>query len=112
MKWLVLIGVLLALACLGWSRHGHWIDRYRSATGSSCCGVEDCAPAQARLVADQGESWLAEVNGWQVSLPKGSVHLSEEPAAYWCDTLSQRSGPPVLDIRAECRRCLFVPVGG
>ena len=111
MKWL-LLGALVVLLAVTWALHGPWMDRYRGATGSSCCGVADCIAVEAWLVADRGKRWLAEVNGRHMDLPKGSVHLSEEPVAYWCHTGHPQCAPPRLDIRTECGRCLFVAVGG
>ena len=84
MKRLALTAGLLALSMLLWANHGHWIDRYRSANGSLCCGVRDCVEVTARLVEDRGRTWLAEVNRTLVELPTGSVHVSHEPVAYWC----------------------------
>ena len=56
MKWRLVVGVLVVLPAVGWALYDHWIDHYRSATGSLCCGVSDCLAVQARLVADRGES--------------------------------------------------------
>lgn len=112
MKRMVLVGVLLALPMLLWANHGHWIDRDRSANGSLCCGEKDCVQVTARLVEDRGKVWLAEVNGTLVELPKGSVHVSQEPMAYWCYQGHGACPPPQLDISPVCGRCLFVAVGG
>jgi hypothetical protein len=103
---------LLALPMLLWANHGHWIDRYRSANGSLCCGVRDCVEVTARLVEDRGRTWLAEVNGRLVELPNGSVHVSHEPTAYWCYQGQGTCLPPQLDISPGCGRCLFLAVGG
>ena len=107
-----LLGVLLGLPALLWAMHGHWIDHYRNARGASCCGIRDCVTVEARLVEDRGKTWLAEVNGTFVELPKGSVHLSQEPVAYWCYQGQAPCQPPQLDISPACGRCLFVAVGG
>jgi hypothetical protein len=112
MRYMVLVGVLLALPALLWANHGHWMDHYRSAGGSSCCGERDCLRVEARLVEDRGRTWLAEVNGMFVDLPKGSVHLSHEPVAYWCHRGQESCRPPKLEISPICGRCLFVAVGG
>jgi hypothetical protein len=108
---LVLGGALVALPVLLWARHGHWIDQYRNAGGTLCCGEWDCVPVTARLVEDQGPVWLAEVNGTAVELPKGSVHLSLEPIAYWCHSGHPSCRLPQLTISSICGRCLFVAVG-
>jgi hypothetical protein len=109
---LVLAGVLGALPALLWANHSHWIDQYRNEGGTPCCGEWDCVQVAARLVEDRGSVWLAEVNGTLVELPKGSVHLSLEPVAYWCHSGLASCRPPQLDIRPVCGRCLFVAVGG
>jgi hypothetical protein len=49
---------------------------------------------EARLVEEWGTVWLAEVNGRFVELPKGSVHLSQEPIAYWCHLGWEPCQPP------------------
>jgi hypothetical protein len=112
MRRMVLVGALLALPALLWANHGHWIDHYRNASGGSCCGVRDCVTVEARLVEDRGRTWLAEVNGTFVELPKGSVHLSQEPIAYWCYQGRVPCRPPQLEISPVCGRCLFVAIGG
>ena len=112
MKYLWLLGALLGLPALLWAMHGHWLDHYHSASGSLCCGREDCVVVYARLVEERGTMWLTEVNGQLVELPKGSVHLSEEPRAYWCHQEHASCRPPKLAISAACGRCLFVAVGG
>jgi hypothetical protein len=112
MKRMLFVGVRLALPTLLWAKHGHWIDHYRSAGGGACCGVRDCVTVEARLVEDRGRTWLAEVNGTFVELPKGSVHLSQEPIAYWCHQGRESCRPPQLEISPACGRCLFVAVGG
>jgi hypothetical protein len=111
-KYTMLLGILLCLPVLLWASHSHWIDHYRSANGSLCCGRADCVTVEARLVEDRGATWLTEVNGQRVELPKGSVHLSEEPRAYWCYQGQAPCRPPQLAISAACGRCLFVAVGG
>ena len=55
---------------------------------------------------------LSEVNGTFVEIPKGSVHLSQEPIAYWCYYGQTPCQPPQLETSAVCGRCLFVAVGG
>jgi hypothetical protein len=112
MRRMLLVGTLLALPALLWANHGHWIDHYRNASGSYCCGVRDCVTVEARLVEDRGRTWLAEVNGTLIDLPKGSVHLSQEPIAYWCHQGWAPCRPPQLDISPACGRCLFVAIGG
>ena len=112
MKYTLLVGALLGLPALLWAMHGHWIDHYRNAKGNLCCGKTDCVIVEARLVEDRGTMWLTEVNGQLVELPKGSVHLSEEPRAYWCHQGHLPCRPPQLEINAACGRYLFVAVGG
>jgi hypothetical protein len=111
MRCMLLVGALLVLPALLWATHGHWIDHYRSASGTLCCGMQDSVTVNARLVEDRGTVWLAEVNGTFVELPKGSVHLSQEPIAYWCHQEQQSFQPPQLEISPICGRCLFVAVG-
>jgi hypothetical protein len=72
----------------------------------------DCVTVEARLVEDRGRTWLAEVNGTLIEFPKGSVHLSQEPVAYWCHQEWAPCRPPQLDISPACGRCLFVAIGG
>jgi hypothetical protein len=112
MKYLWLLGILLGLPALLWAMHGHWLDHYQSANGSLCCGRGDCVTVNARLVEERGTRWLAEVNRTFVELPKGSVHLSQEPTAYWCYQGQVPCQPPQLEMSAVCGRCLFVAVGG
>jgi hypothetical protein len=112
MKYALPLGILLCLPMLLWATHGHWLDHYHSADGVSCCGVRDCVKVAARLVEDRGTTWRAEVNGTSVVLPKKSVHLSEEPMAYWCYQRRAPCQPPQLEISFACGRCLFVAVGG
>jgi hypothetical protein len=112
MRLIVLVGVILALPIILWAKHGHWIDHYRSASGGACCGVRDCIPVTARLIEERQTVWLVEVNGQRVELPKGSIHVSEEPRAYWCHQGHVACSPPQLEISPACGRCLFVAVGG
>jgi hypothetical protein len=112
MKSAMLLGIFLCLPALLWANHGHWIDHYRNANGASCCGIRDCVQVHARLVEDRGTVWLAEINGTFVEIPKGSVHLSQEPSAYWCHQGQLSCRPPQLEISPVCGRCLFVAVGG
>jgi hypothetical protein len=112
MRYALPLGILLCLPMLLWATHGHWIDHYRNADGMSCCGMQDCVEVAARLVEDRGTTWRAEVNGTSIVLPKKSVHLSEEPAAYWCHNAQAPCQPPQLEISSACGRCLFVAVGG
>jgi len=112
MRRMLLLEALLALPALRWAKHGHGIDHDRGASGASCCGVWDCMQVEARLVEEWGTVWLAEVNGRFVELPKGSVHLSQEPIAYWCHLGWEPCQPPQLQISPVCGRCLFVAVGG
>jgi hypothetical protein len=112
MKYVLPLGMLLCLPMLLWATHGHWIDHYHSADGSSCCGRQDCVKVAARLVEDLGSTWRVEVNGTSMVLPKKSVHLSEEPVAYWCYNAQAPCPPPQLEMSAACGRCLFVAVGG
>jgi hypothetical protein len=112
MKYALPLGILLCLPMLLWATHGHWIDHYRNADGMSCCGRQDCVEVAARLVEDGGTMWRVEVNGTSIVLPKKSVHLSEEPVAYWCHLGKAPCRPPQLEISSVCGRCLFVAVGG
>jgi hypothetical protein len=112
MNFAILLAILFCLPVSLWADHGHWIDHYRNANGASCCGTRDCVKVDARLVEDRGTVWLAEVNGMLVELPKGSVHLSQEPIAYWCHQGQPFCRPPQLEISSACARCLFVAVGG
>jgi len=112
MKYALPLAILLCLPVFLWASHGHWIDHYQGASGTSCCGMQDCVKVTARLVEDRGLMWRAEVNGTAVLLPKGSVHLSEEPVAYWCHNGQAPCQPPHLEISPACGRCLFVAVGG
>jgi hypothetical protein len=109
---LLLVATLLTLPVMLWAAHGHWMDHYRGVDGSPCCGRRDCVPVEARLVEDREKTWLAEVNGTMVDLPKASVHLSQEPIAYWCHRGQTACRPPQLEISPACGRCLFVAVGG
>ena len=107
---LLLIMLLLFLVLI-WvqnlsAQHGHWTDRYSSASGMSCCGQRDCFPVHARLLGQTGEHATVEVNGTVLELPVRSVHTSEDMQDYLC-TMG-REDP----ITSATTRCLFLAVGG
>jgi hypothetical protein len=96
-----------------------WWDAYTDHVGVRCCGVQDCLPVVARMVAD-GDPVLVQVQGWLIEVPRQSIHLSETPGAWIClragiqgedaeeraCTLDGTEGLP-----PACVRCVFLAVG-
>lgn len=105
----VLIPLLLLGLCLwrgeAFARHGHWIDHYTSALGGSCCGQRDCIRVAMRVMALTPESATIEVNGVLLTIPRLSLHASEDAMDYLC--VVERSEPP----SAQNTRCAFVAPG-
>ena len=109
MKALFFWGLALVMAMpvpLIFAQHGHWIDRYHSASGMSCCGKRDCQQVAARLITSAQYTTMVEVNGLLMELPAKSVHTSEDAAAWWC---AQRIDEKLSQ---ENTRCVFLAVGG
>jgi hypothetical protein len=95
---------LLALLLL--AQHGAWQDRYVSASGTACCGRHDCQVARVYVREREATTVTVDVNGVAMTLPAGSVHLSEDTQGWWC--AKDREEP----VSTENTRCAFVAVGG
>ena len=97
---IMLAGVLLgSLPQMLMGQHGHWIDKYKSASGIACCSIRDCHPTYARLLAREGAYTRVEIAGEMVLLPTSQVFLSEDRSDWVCYTLDHQV------------RCLFLAVG-
>ena len=98
-----LVGMLHLLQCPALhAQHGSWQDKYRSdvSVGSTpCCGPRDCKVVAARLVREDKQMLLVEVNGAASWIPRGSVFPSEDGSDWACYTL------------AQAVRCLFIAIG-
>jgi hypothetical protein len=74
----MLMALLMVLAGQG-QAHDGWTDRYKSASGTKCCTMnEDCEVAHVRVLAPYGDVWRIEINGREWQVPAKSVHPSEE----------------------------------
>lgn len=107
MRWVLFLSLCVGI---GWgaasfASHGHWIDHYRSAANSLCCGERDCQPASIRILVFGPEMVTAEINGVIVEVPARSVHQSEDQRAYWCANMVM-SPPSTANVR-----CLFWAIG-
>ena len=102
--WLAL-SLLLLWPTIAGARHIAWMEPYRDAEGTSCCGRSDCRPADITVLNHRrGEVLL---DGVPLTLPPGSIHRippeAHEPDAvgYWC-----WKGSPDR-ITSETTRCVF-----
>ena len=101
------VSILLSMGMIVASAsHGHWTDHYRTADHRLCCGQTDCEPAHLRVITGNDETVILEVAGaYLVSLPRGSLHHSEDLQDWFC---RPRPTEPPSTLNSLCA---FIAIG-
>lgn len=101
---LILLSMLMTAA---WATHGGFQDHYTDYLGVRCChSARDCMPMPVSLVSREGDQVHLLVAGVLLTLPAGSVHLSEDVQTYVC-LRNPQMPPSVANVR-----CAFWSVAG
>ena len=96
--------LLCVLIPCGWAIHASWHDHYTDYLGTRCC-TTDCIPLPVSLVSQEGNRVQLLVAGVLLTLPAGSVHLSEDTQSWIC------ARNPQMPATAPNIRCAFVAFG-
>lgn len=105
---LSLIGIILSVASVS-ADHLGWMERYKTASGGSCCADRDCIEA---AVIPIGPGWVI-INGVEIRIPSSSMHPLPPhvpSGGMWCYRGFFTGGPPP-QVSPETTLCVFFRSG-